>query len=450
MKTFRFFFALLSIVGFSATAMAQGSWVLQRAFGLSPSQNPQIIFSAVNKDVCWGCSYNSSQFVRTTDGGAHWTVGTIPANSGLIGSRIAAIESNTAFVILHGTSGGGIFKTSDGGLTWTRYPDAYNETDSNPLQVYFFDSSDGVCVGDPSRGNWEIYTTSNGGTDWNRVPSANIPTPFGGETALYRGHANGADNCFWFTTWSGFLYRTSDRGITWTATPNVLGNYNGFSVAFKDSLNGVACTPLQAGGLGNKISITSDGGKTWQPVDVKFGSPSCYALNYIKGSNNDYILTSDYNKGEPGYSFQPGTAYSSDGGMTCEVVDKTSRLWADFSPDGTGWSGGENDSIYKWVPSNATSVPANSGQSYGFKLSQNYPNPFNPSTTIEYSIPQSAFVTLKVYDVLGREVTSLVNRDQQEGEYEVQLNGSNLASGMYFYRITAGKFVDTKRLILLK
>ncbi len=344
-----FIFILITLLPF--TTKAQSPWILQRAAGLASAQNPQIIFSAVNKDVCWGSSFYSTQFVRTVDGGAHWTVSKIPASSGLIGSRIAALDSNIAFVILHGASGRGIYKTSDGGLTWTRYADAYNGTNSDPLQVFFFDTSNGVCVGNPSGGNWEIYTTSNGGIDWNLVPSANIPAPVAGETALYRGHANGADNCFWFTTWSGSLYRTSDRGATWTVTRKALGNM-GFSVAFKDSLNGVACSPLQAGNAGSgghKLSITSDGGKTWQPVNVKFSSPSFYGVNYIKGSKNDYILTSDYNKGEPGYSFQPGTSFSSDGGMTWRVVDKTSRLWVDFSPDGTGWSGGENDSVYKWI-----------------------------------------------------------------------------------------------------
>jgi hypothetical protein len=85
-----------------------------------------------------------------------------------------------------------------------------------------------------------------------------------------------------------------------------------------------------------------------------------------------------------------------------------------------------------------------------FILEQNYPNPFNPTTIIKYSIPQSGSVTLKVYDLLGREVTSLVNEQQREGAYEVQFNGNNLASGLYFYRIRAGKYTDTKKLMILR
>lgn len=85
-----------------------------------------------------------------------------------------------------------------------------------------------------------------------------------------------------------------------------------------------------------------------------------------------------------------------------------------------------------------------------FKLSQNYPNPFNPTTTIEYTIPQSRFVSLKVYDILGREVKTLVHQQELSGTYKVHFDGSNLASGVYFYRIEAGEFVATKKLLLLK
>ena len=85
-----------------------------------------------------------------------------------------------------------------------------------------------------------------------------------------------------------------------------------------------------------------------------------------------------------------------------------------------------------------------------FKLSQNYPNPFNPTTTIEYTIPQSRFVSLKVYDILGREVKTLVNRQELPGTHKVQFNGNGIASGVYFYRIQAGEFISTKKFVLLK
>jgi hypothetical protein len=85
-----------------------------------------------------------------------------------------------------------------------------------------------------------------------------------------------------------------------------------------------------------------------------------------------------------------------------------------------------------------------------FELSQNYPNPFNPTTFIDYALPKSSFVTLKVYDILGREVKTLVNKQMPAGHFRVQFDGSNLASGVYFYRINTGDFIQTKKLILLK
>jgi hypothetical protein len=85
-----------------------------------------------------------------------------------------------------------------------------------------------------------------------------------------------------------------------------------------------------------------------------------------------------------------------------------------------------------------------------FRLGQNYPNPFNPSTTIKYGLPKNSFVTLKVYDILGREVTTLVNENKMAGTYQVNFNASNLASGIYFYTIKAGDFSQTKKMLLVK
>jgi ligand-binding sensor domain-containing protein len=85
-----------------------------------------------------------------------------------------------------------------------------------------------------------------------------------------------------------------------------------------------------------------------------------------------------------------------------------------------------------------------------FQLLQNYPNPFNPSTTIKFELPKISHVTLTVYDILGRQVSALVNDRMDAGVHEIKFDGSNLASGVYFYRLQAGDFVATKRLLLLK
>lgn len=85
-----------------------------------------------------------------------------------------------------------------------------------------------------------------------------------------------------------------------------------------------------------------------------------------------------------------------------------------------------------------------------FKLSQNYPNPFNPSTTISYSIPEASKVSLKVYDILGKEVAELINTEKPAGTYDVNFDAYNLSSGVYFYTIKAGKFIQTKKMVLMR
>jgi hypothetical protein len=87
---------------------------------------------------------------------------------------------------------------------------------------------------------------------------------------------------------------------------------------------------------------------------------------------------------------------------------------------------------------------------FEFRLEQNYPNPFNPSTTIKYSVPNEQFVTLKVYDILGNEVTTLVNEEKTAGNYKIEFNSEILPSGVYYYTIVTENFVQTKKMIMLK
>jgi hypothetical protein len=85
-----------------------------------------------------------------------------------------------------------------------------------------------------------------------------------------------------------------------------------------------------------------------------------------------------------------------------------------------------------------------------FSLSQNYPNPFNPTTKIKYSVPQSSNVVIKVFDILGNEIESLVDEEKSLGTYELTWYAEQLPSGIYFYRIQAGSFVETKKMLLMK
>jgi uncharacterized delta-60 repeat protein len=106
--------------------------------------------------------------------------------------------------------------------------------------------------------------------------------------------------------------------------------------------------------------------------------------------------------------------------------------------------------LARYLTSNMTGINEDKSLPKSFALEQNYPNPFNPSTTIKYSIPKFGLVTIKIYDILGREVTTLINEEKNAGNYSVEFNASMLASGVYLYRISAGSFEETKKLVLIK
>jgi hypothetical protein len=121
---------------------------------------------------------------------------------------------------------------------------------------------------------------------------------------------------------------------------------------------------------------------------------------------------------------------------------------------GNTYSYGQGDSdvwVIKLAPDPLLDIESNNDIVISdFKLTQNYPNPFNPNTTIKYQIPKMNYVTLKLYDVLGSEIATLVNEEIPAGVYEVQFDASSLASGIYFYRLQAGNFVESKKMVLLK
>ncbi len=541
MKNYTFFFVFFLVAILSFAAKAQSPWILQRASGLPNSANPSVSFSAVDENVCWGINTNNNQYLRTTNGGTNWTVSTITGATGLKGASISAIDANTAYVAMNSNTNDGVFKTTDGGSTWTKQGSAFSGVGGFPNVIHFFDANNGVCAGDPRNGYWEIYTTTDGGAFWSRVPFANIPLPLSGEGGISGNEARTmAGNSFWFSTWAGSLYRTTDRGNHWTVARNIILN-QGFDFAFKDSLNGLACT---FGSAGNQhISRSSDGGSTWTPIPPPSGLSglTTFYIAYAKGTNGSYVITSNSNNGGQTVAI-PGSAYSNDDGATWTKVSNLPVGTMVFASDKVGWSGGVNDSVYKWsstilnpsVPVELTSFTAqtqnakvilnwatatelnNQGfeiqrkfadgdfaaisfvkgggtttnqkeYSYidknitdgkyfyrlkqldfngqykfskivevnvrsldNFVLEQNYPNPFNPTTTIGYVLQEKGNTKLTLINAIGEVVAVLVNEEQDKGYHKVDLNAANLSSGVYLYKLQAGSFIETKKMILMK
>ena len=120
-----------------------------------------------------------------------------------------------------------------------------------------------------------------------------------------------------------------------------------------------------------------------------------------------------------------------------------------INPNGYIFAGTLNGGVFRSI-SSTTSIKEEEINVFTFSLTQNFPNPFNPTTIIRYSVPQTTLVIIKVYNLLGSEIATLVNEEKSFGNYKMQFDGSNLSSGVYFYRMQAGNFNSTKKFILLR
>ncbi len=233
-------------------------------------------------------------------------------------------------------------------------------------------------------------------------------------------------------------------------------------------------------------------GEVWTYLNVTQGSTDMTITSdgtmfqYLPGNNtysHEYYVSTDVGKTWTDVPFTQTTLpiqymfHDTQNALYIEATDGSQSLLYKQTAGSTQWTflgdmNGTNGSTYAYqtkisstgdiyylsnttlfrINSSLTAVE-NKNQSNipkGFSLSQNYPNPFNPTTTIDYSIPQSSFVSLKVYDVLGNEVATLVNEEKSAGNYSVVFDGSKFSSGVYFFRIQAGVFVMTKKLAIIK
>ena len=465
MKKFSFIALFLTAV-FSHSLLLAQHWDSLTVSGLTNTNNPVLRFAPVDYNVVWGIECYSfgwgvinPKLILTTDHGSTWNVTSpqILANYGM--EAIYARDAQTAWaavVDLNGGTNNGIYKTTDSGTSWQKQGNAYSG-EGHPAIIYFYNKSDtGICIGTPRNNSFEVYTTIDGGTNWEQVNASNIPPADAGDLFPTRGA--GAGNIFLFGTFLRKEYRSTDRGATWskldyTQAPSGAG----VEFALSDHQNGLACTYF--GDHVNRVASTSDGGLNWiSPQDTIPANPSFFLLNNIAGIPGGYMVTSGNNIGLP-EATTAGSAYTLDNGVNWVVLDHVPHELTSFSDDGWGWSGGVGGKVY-YIYSELLPVELVSFTSplpEQFSLEQNYPNPFNPSTKIKYSIPVSGVVTLKVFDVLGKEVATLVNEEKPAGNYEAEFNAPNLSSGVYLYTLQAlpmgrqtESFTQTKKLLLLK
>jgi photosystem II stability/assembly factor-like uncharacterized protein len=400
---------------------------------------------------------------RTSNAGTNWALLTERNGNGTAADNLYDhffLNNYTGFVA---GWNGLIKKTTDMGETWitSNTPDTYH-TES----VYFINNNTGFASG-AYNGYGRILKSTDAGLNWS------VFKLFTSQSFDFIRFVN--QNTGFLASNYGAIYKTTDSGNNWTLIDSSL--YYGIrSLVFINANTGFAVG--NQNNLTSKILKTTNSGLNWQTVYTGSNLSKLTFVNeltgYITGTgalkttdggtNWFRILNSDYHYGIEFSS--PNTGYLV--GMYGSVWKTTNggALWnglecpsgkalfgAKFFNDSVGIIYGEYGTILKTYNGGGniiSNIKQNNIIPTRSSLSQNYPNPFNPSTNIKFQIANNKYVLLKVFDVIGREVQTLVNEKLKPGEFEVTFDGSALSSGVYFYRLTAGDFTETKKMLMIK
>ena len=350
----------------------------------------RIIF--INKNTGFNCG---SFFRKTTNAGVNWI--TISIN-GIVAENMYVLNEDTIFLTNSETLDGGVFRTTNGGQNWEQL---YNAGNDNPTDIYMYNARIGFYHGIGPL----LYKTTNGGYNWFAIDS-------GRYTQIFF-----LDSLIGYMSYNGFK-KTTNGGYNWVTqiTPRVPGGTTSGGVAKfqfigRDTISGVGGhvqfpNPYRNRGL---IYKTTNGGINWG-----YQLPDTHNIQIISYQFIKFIGT------------KFGWAYNS------------------YGPGIHTTSGGDS-TIYVGISNNNTVVSKN------FILHQNYPNPFNPNTSISYKVESTKQIKLIVFDILGKEITTLVNQKQKAGEYEITFVGAGLSSGVYYYALYAdGVMVNAKKMLMLK
>ncbi len=341
---------------YQQVTLSLSEWVIENSGFTTASRGINYV-NAVDSLTVWASAYDGSgsaavtnEFTKTTNGGTTWTPGQVLGGATYGLGNICGISSTTAYVSLYNGVGNqdatcGVYKTSNGGTTWTHLTGALQGASSFADNVWFWDVNNGMCHGDVTgtgtAAYFEIYTTTNGGTTWTRVPKANI----GGGVAAASGEGGWTsviqavgDSTIMFGTNKAHLYISHDRGFNWTISNTgitVATNGGINKICFKDKMNGlVAQTATTV-----VVKETHDGGATWATV-TPTGPFLTNDMCYVPGTDNTFVSTG-------AATGATGASYSYDGGHSWTKfvgTDSIQFLALAFVNDHCGWSGGFNTS----------------------------------------------------------------------------------------------------------
>ena len=389
--------------------------------------------------ICYSGGQNSS-LLRTQDGGQTWS--SIPF-SGLGWLQLTEVhftDSETGWAGGYVVGEGGIIlHTSDGGESWTTQAD---NLERDLRSIYFVDSNNGWAVGDGGR----IYHTDNGGLNWQNQANQELTT-----TSL-RSVSFADTNTGWAVGGSSMytFLRTDDGGDNWYVYETGW-TMEPYSVFFIDHETGW----VAGSGSTNIMHYT----QKIYPGVPELTSPADQATDV-----NPYPVTFEWQSSDDADFYQFQLSRSSDFSSGTESVDDitvtqytrdsdlfhhTEYFWRVRAKNSMAESEWSDAFTFTSGDGTSTSIESN-GIPEEFTLSQNYPNPFNPSTVIRYEIPVNSEVKLEVFNLFGQRVATLVNDHVTAGAHEVIFDGSNLASGVYIYRLATGDFMKTQKLTLIK
>jgi photosystem II stability/assembly factor-like uncharacterized protein len=378
----------------------------------------------------FGCVFN------TTDGGINWVKQNSPTTSLL--TSINCIGENMYVAV---GNEGTIIKTTDNGINWSIKQTGFDYKLNN---CFFINSEVGWGVG--VGGDWPHYVsiilkTTNGGENWYTQYSDTTDSEL--FNVLFTNENEGIA-----VGDLGLILKTVDGGNTWNSIPSGTYNYL-YDLSFANNNYGLV---LSVPGLGaSQILKTTDGGNVW----TYLSAIEDYVTR-IMFINEDLVVALG---SVPYISTNGGISWQS------QVIPSYTTLNDIFYLNSNlGWVVGYDGTILHTTNGGVTFIEDeenNFTQPKDFLLQQNYPNPFNPSTKISWQSPVSGWQTLKVYDVLGNEVATLVDEYRPAGSYEVEFNPASSikhlpagrqgpASGIYFYQLQAGDYLETKKMILLK